>query len=78
MKLPETARFGVLLKWTLLGAGNQARAYSMFLFSADYDLSVCRKITDAKLSGQSDDAWGAYSLKIKMGCWKGKDAKDRK
>ena len=50
----------------------------MFLFCAEYDLSVHRKISDGNLRGQSDDPRGAYSLKIKMGCRKEKDAKHRK
>lgn len=49
----------------------------MFLFPAEYDLSMHRKISDGYLSGQSDDRRSAYSLRIKMGCWKGKDAKQK-
>lgn len=50
----------------------------MFIFSTDYDTSMCRKISDGNLCGQSDDPRGAYSLKIKMGCWEENGAEHRK
>lgn len=74
----ETACFGVPFKWTLLGAGNQARARSTFLFPAENDLSVQRKVSEGNINGHSDGLGAVYRLKIKMICCKGWDPKQMK